>query len=142
MLYHIFSPNDDPYAFSVIMNVRQRRTGTVPKRVDFRTLIQIALLSQRYGLNTALQPQERIWIRYLKHTIPTSLTDKLLPWLWISWVFEMRPEFKTLTTIAQKEARYSIDKGNLYGVSIPRGVTSMSQIKMNSQCRILTISKT
>jgi hypothetical protein len=123
------SPDDNMRAFSVMMNVRDAKTSEIPKEVDFQTLLQFLLLAHKYGFNEALRVQANIWIKLLRHTIPHSLTDQLLPWLWISWIFDMSPEFKALTAIAQKEARNRIDSDNPYGVPIPPRITGKSQMK-------------
>jgi hypothetical protein len=43
------------------------------------------------------------WIQALEHEVPESLTDKLIPWLGIFWVFERSENFQRMTQILQRE---------------------------------------
>jgi hypothetical protein len=60
-------------------------------------------------MTEVLYTHSEIWLKELKSTVPTSLTDDLLPWLSIACVFRLPAEFKHLTRIAMLESSGPLD---------------------------------
>ncbi|KAG9229345.1 hypothetical protein BJ875DRAFT_433737 [Amylocarpus encephaloides] len=97
-------PDDDPTALRILLYLIHHNYRKVPREVDLKTMTNIAILADKYQMTEVLYTHSEIWLKELKKTVPTSLTDDLLPWLAISCVFSLPPEFKHLTRIATMES--------------------------------------
>lgn len=117
-------PDDDAEILLVVMNILHENTAAIPDQVDFTQLVEIATLVDMYSWQEAVRGQAQRWIESLESSVPISLTDELLPWIWISWVFRFSELFKKLTAVAQKEATGPIDTHNPYGVPVPEDIKS------------------
>lgn len=104
-------PDDDPFAMRILLNLIHHNFRKVPKIVDLDTMTNIAILADKYELTEVLYTHSEIWLKELKKTVPVSLNQDLLPWLAISCVFNMAPEFKHLTRIATLESSGDLGLG-------------------------------
>lgn len=104
-------PDDDPFAMRILLNLIHSNYRKVPRIVDLDTMTSIAILADKYELTDVLYTHSELWLKELKKTVPVSLTQDLLPWLAISCVFNMAPEFKHLTRIATLESSGDLGLG-------------------------------
>jgi hypothetical protein len=96
-------PDDEPMAFAILMKIVHAQNDTVPTEVDLPTLINIAILVDKYRLHACVSAFTSLWITLLKPLIPQSCLNKdLLSWLCITWVFRKDVEFNMVTSVAQK----------------------------------------
>jgi hypothetical protein len=97
-------PDDDPVAFSTLLDIIHGHTRKVPRMVDFQLLAHIAILVDKYQLHEVVEVFSNMWIKALELEVPQSLTDDLIPWLCIFWVFENSDKFKHMTQIIERES--------------------------------------
>ena len=115
-------PDDDPAAFSVLLNIAHGRTRRVPRRVGLTMLTEIARLVDKYYMHEVIEIYSDRWIDDIKDDVPRSFTNDLLPWLCISWVFQKADIFKRTTSIAQHESKRVIGEGKANALPIPSSI--------------------
>ncbi|APA11747.1 hypothetical protein sscle_08g065170 [Sclerotinia sclerotiorum 1980 UF-70] len=98
-------PDDDPDAFAILMCIIHGRTRSVPREIDLDLLSRISTLVDKYQLREVVEIISDRWISQLESEIPKELTDDLLPWLSIAWVFEKSSIFKETTRIAERQSK-------------------------------------
>lgn len=98
-------PDDDPDAFAILMCIIHGRTRSVPREIDLDLLLRISTLVDKYQLREVVEIISDRWISQLESEIPKELTDDLLPWLSIAWVFEKSSIFKETTRIAERQSK-------------------------------------
>lgn len=82
-------------------------------------LPELALTVDKYDFHNALESYAHEWIDLLRDSIPTSFNDELLSWIWTSWVFSMKQDFKALTEIAQRESTCPITEKGKFSRDFP-----------------------
>ena len=97
-------PDDDPVAFSILLDVIHGHTRKVPRKIDFELLIQISILVDKYQLQEVVEVFSDGWIQALDQKVPESLTADLIHWLCIFWVFGQSDKFKLMTRIMERES--------------------------------------
>ncbi|CAD6444518.1 9e92c67b-038d-4675-a036-19ccf4c8f26d [Sclerotinia trifoliorum] len=98
-------PDDDPDAFAILMCIIHGRTRSVPREIDLDLLSRISTLVDKYQLHEVVEIMSDRWISQLESELPEELTDDLLPWLSIAWVFEKSSIFKEITRIAERQSK-------------------------------------
>jgi hypothetical protein len=99
-------PDDDPAAFRLLLQIIHNRTRELPRTISLELLTKFSILVDKYRLMESSEAVDifvRWWVEDLKPTLPTSFTSNLLPWLTISWIFQLPEEFRQLTHILQLE---------------------------------------
>lgn len=89
-------PDDDCFAFTILMNIIHARGQQTPREVSVKTLASIAILVDKYELHNSVTIFARMWVdRILERTSYIREQDEayLLLWLSISWVFRNNPLF-------------------------------------------------
>jgi len=97
-------PDDDPVAFSILLDVIHGHTRKVSRKIDFELLIQISILVDKYQLQEVVEVFSDGWVQALSHEVPASLTADLIHWLCIFWVFGQSDKFKLMTRIMERES--------------------------------------
>lgn len=114
-------PEDDAFATQILLNIFHYRVNMVPRKVDINTATNIAILVDKYRLHPTVLFYSELWIKELKGSspLPRALTATLLPWLCISWVFDLADEFKHLTWIAQGASAGSLQNASFAQKDLP-----------------------
>ena len=97
-------PDDDPVVFSILLDVIHGHTRKVPRTIDFKLLIQISILVDKYQLQEVVEVFSDGWIQGLSRRVPARLTADLIHWLYIFWVFGQSDKFKLVTRIMERES--------------------------------------
>lgn len=98
-------PDDDPASWEIILDVIHNNTRRkIPWGVDLQTMINLAILVDKYQLGNLLLFHANIWAKKLekKTSLPNAITPDLISWLCISWAFELDDMFANSTRIAIK----------------------------------------
>ena len=90
--------------------------------MDLKTMTNISILADKYEMTEVLYTHSEIWLKELKKTVPTTLTEDLLPWLSIACVFKLPAEFKHLTRISTLESSGLLDGESEEDLPIPASV--------------------
>ena len=114
-------PDDDPDAFLVLLNVIHGLTRAVDRHPDLELLTQLAILVDKYQCLQTVEVFAEIWIDNLLDDVglPEAYTDDVIPWLFISWVFESADIFQNMTRIIQLECDDTLDDDVNEGIPIP-----------------------
>ena len=98
--------DDDPAAFRILMNILHFNTRKVPRTVELQTMTNLAVLIDKYSVLEPVEVFVEHWITHLRGSMPTSLTNDLLSWICIGWVFRSTvPE--VLANIVEVALRWS-----------------------------------
>lgn len=92
---------DDPDALMVLLYIIHGSTRKVLRNPTVEFLTALAKLVDYYQLHEVVEPYSDVWIANLK--APKSYCPRVLPWLFISWVFQNRENFKNITRILIEE---------------------------------------
>ncbi|EEP76428.1 predicted protein [Uncinocarpus reesii 1704] len=106
-------PDDDPDALLILLNIIHGHVRKVPLSVDLITLIQLAILVDKYDIHEAVELFSNFWFDNLKSTIPGEYTDDIPAWICICWVFDRPNEFKVTTHLALRQGKQAITSGEL-----------------------------
>ncbi|KAH6853151.1 hypothetical protein B0I37DRAFT_1202 [Chaetomium sp. MPI-CAGE-AT-0009] len=94
----------DPKAVKIVMNVIHSRGSRVPKAVDLETLVEIALVVDRFQLFDAVEVYADRWISNLEANNPNTINDNTTPWIYISHIFRHAAIFQTATKLAAAQS--------------------------------------
>ncbi|KAK7539783.1 uncharacterized protein J3D65DRAFT_666469 [Phyllosticta citribraziliensis] len=74
-------PEDDPLALEVLLNIAHMRYHLVPEVLDFPVLVQVTVLTDKYGATGLLRPWYKLWLASVeKHLLDPGYEE----WLWIA----------------------------------------------------------
>jgi len=82
--------DDDPVAFSHVLNVLHHRFHQVPGNVDFPVLVAIAAIVDKYELRDAMTLWAQKWSQYWTSSLKKPGFED---WLFVSWVFRLDQQF-------------------------------------------------
>lgn len=99
-------PDDDPDAFELLMNIIHNKSWLLPRRLDFKALVNLSILADKYQMAKTLVFYVDTWVDLLRPLRPDAFTDELAPWLSLSCTFDLAADFKHLTRIAIVESRH------------------------------------
>ncbi|KAH6674287.1 hypothetical protein B0J14DRAFT_511031, partial [Halenospora varia] len=99
---------DDPAAFTTLMNIIHGKGHNVPCTVTFEKLLDLAKLVDKYDLHECVFWFSEGWIQSIKDKVPTYWYEDVIPWIAICWGFHRSVEFESLTRIAIKTG-YNFD---------------------------------
>jgi len=119
----LLEPEDDPTAMMVIIGILYGKEVDLPESVDFTLLEKIATLVDKHEWHALVNPYATHWFDKLAMSdgLSTTFDDKLLSWLWMAWVFELKDHFKSLSRIAQQCATQPLDTKDEY-IRLPQSV--------------------
>ena len=119
-------PDDDFDAFLIILNVLHCNRREVPRKVDIGDLEDVADLVDKYEWHEVLEDDAERWTWKIRRDFPKAFTDRLPVYLWVSWVFGLRNEFKKLMRVAIMESRGAKDLALLKGKPFPNAIIGKS----------------
>jgi hypothetical protein len=95
----------DSNAMIILLNIIHGASRKVPRQVSLEVLSQIGVLVSSLGMLETVEFFSDTWIDNLKREgFPKSYNEKVLPLLFIFWVFNRPSEFRNITRIAQRES--------------------------------------
>lgn len=91
---------DDPEALITLMHVIHGATRKVPRSITLDTLASLATLVDYYKLHEAVELFSDTWVKNLNEkAFPKNYNSDVVPWLFISWVFQIEDAFMKITQI-------------------------------------------
>jgi hypothetical protein len=124
-------PDDDPDAFTILLDIIHGRTKKVPRRVDdLIPLTDLAVLVDKYQLLEAVDFFSTTWIGWPAAGIPKASADDLFLWLCISWVFKSSLRFTEITQILMRTGDREIEADPEDELPIPQTILSISPRKI------------
>jgi hypothetical protein len=118
----ILLPDDDPEAYTILLNIIHGFPRKVPQQIDLLLLKKLSILVDKYQMQEVVAVFAQIWIEALEVNIPKALTSDLLSWLCISWVFGDDRVFKQVTGILMRISDGVLDEDILNDLPIPEAV--------------------
>jgi hypothetical protein len=116
-------PEDDVYAFSLIMNIIHARNTLLPSEVTLSTLTSLAILVDKYAFHDSVTPWAKFWVTALDPVFPHCICEELFCWISVSWVFRLSEEFAYATEIASENmtavGMYEIPRGQELSECLP-----------------------
>lgn len=104
---------DDPEALLILLHTAHSQFGKVPRKVDLKTLTQIAILVDKYELLELTELLVDNWLLGVNDTIPSELNDDLQPWICIAAVFERESILQRVSEVSTRESKGTFDASNL-----------------------------
>lgn len=77
-------PDDKGEVLAILLDIAHLRFDKIPKTLRFRGLLDVAVLTDKYGLTKLVEPWVHKWLEDAKATINKPGHEK---WLWIAWEF-------------------------------------------------------
>lgn len=87
-------PHDDWKALEIISNIAHLHSDRVPRKIDFQLLLEVAVLTEKYGATKAVRPWYQEW---MENNRKLATGPGYEEWLWIAWAFGEDQIFKRLT---------------------------------------------
>lgn len=78
---------DDPDALLILLHAIHGRFRRVPRKVDLKTLTQIAILVDKYELLEVTDLLLDHWLRDIEDTFPSTFDNDLLSRIYIVYIF-------------------------------------------------------
>ena len=114
-------PDTDPDVFLIILNIIHSRKKRVPRAVSLEKLTELAVQTDYFQFQEALEPYPSVWVKELEKDIPAKYSGELVKWICVSWVFNYDDIFTSVTKIAQLQATDEID---ILDMPIPAAIYS------------------
>ncbi|KAL6890808.1 hypothetical protein GGI43DRAFT_414851 [Trichoderma evansii] len=95
-----FEPIFDAKAFEIVMKIIHGQTRDVPVTVNVCMLSQITAIVDDLECQNSVWFFAKGWLSQIKGQIPRGMSEDLMRWILISFVFEESEIFKTVTGIA------------------------------------------
>ncbi|KAI1452160.1 hypothetical protein F4805DRAFT_463045 [Annulohypoxylon moriforme] len=131
------SLDDDERAFDLLKHIMLEEASLVPPKIEWDVFVQFLCLVHKYSQECGDKPleQARCWVSIFRPS--ESLDKNAITWLWIMWKLGMKPEFKKLSSIIQRQAcapilNLIIQYGIAHQVRLPkftRPKTARSSVK-------------
>ena len=89
----------------ILLNIIHGASRKVPRQVTLEALTQLAILAKGLGMLEAVEFFSDTWIDNLtREGFPKAYNDKVLPFLFVFWVFNRQVEFTDMTRLAERES--------------------------------------
>ncbi|KAK7734337.1 hypothetical protein SLS57_000029 [Botryosphaeria dothidea] len=87
--------DDDPDTLTILLNIAHLRFNMVPNSVDFKTLVNLAVLTDKYGAEGLLSPWLGVWMEpYITKYAPPGWEELL----YVCWTFGYAETFGDLSS--------------------------------------------
>lgn len=115
-------PDDDCAAWKILLNIIHGRYMAIPLQLKLQVMTQIAVLVDKYRMHEVVYLFLPTWRKAMDY--PPTCWEDIISWICISWVFELREEFRELTKKVQldcdKTFESTIKLYNLDNLPIPQ----------------------
>ncbi|OJD38598.1 nuclear pore protein [Diplodia corticola] len=86
-------PDDDAAPLTTLLHIAHLNFDKVPQNMTFRSLLSLAVLTDKYGATRLVRPWIKSWITDVSHLL---LDPGYEEWLWIAWEFGQIASFQQL----------------------------------------------
>ncbi|KAJ8071771.1 hypothetical protein OCU04_002086 [Sclerotinia nivalis] len=115
-------PDDDSAAWKILLNIIHGQYMAIPLQLKLQVITQIAVLVDKYRMHEVVYLFVPTWRKAMDY--PPTRWEDIISWICISWVFELREEFRELTKKVQldcvKTFESTIRFYNLDNLPIPQ----------------------
>lgn len=115
-------PDDDPDAFTILLDIIHSRTNQVPRQVDLGLLTKLSILVDKYQMHEAAGIFPEVWMGELRACLPIASPEEILSWLCISWVFQNSDIFRQVTEILILTSDSEFGEDDVSELPIPKAV--------------------
>lgn len=122
-------PDDDAGAVLILLSIIHVQTKKVPLEAGLKMLTRIAIIVDKYQLQTAVKLLSAIWMDRLKAKIPRRWTKDLQRWILITQVFQCPTAFKFATQIAERQSVSRIGESKACDLPIPWSIVGQLYLK-------------
>jgi hypothetical protein len=84
-------PEDNLNALIILLWIAHLRFNKVPARLEFKELVAVAVLTDKYQATRMVSPWLSGWVENLRNTV---CKDGYEEWLWIAWEFGLADIFE------------------------------------------------
>ena len=89
----------------ILLNIIHGASRKVPRQVTLNSLTELAILAKGLGMLEAVEFFSDTWIDNLtREGFPKIYNDRVLPFLFVFWVFNRQVEFADMTRLAERES--------------------------------------
>jgi hypothetical protein len=125
-------PDDDPEAFTILLNIIHGRPKNVPRRNNLSVLKNLTILVDKYQMHEVVAVFSELWIEALHPSTLRVCDADLLPWVCISWVFGDGNLFKRFTLQLMRTCGSELDPKQLSELPIPETIISIVPLNLSS----------
>lgn len=122
-------PDDDPKAFTVMLNILYFRHKSVPDTINLHDLVQITVLIDKYQVvPESVEVYTTKWLSSLQKRMPKSINEELdiQHWICLSWIFHLEHEFATITRLLILESPHNVAPDFVRKIVIPSSIAGSS----------------
>ncbi|TVY46829.1 hypothetical protein LOCC1_G003391 [Lachnellula occidentalis] len=97
-------PEDDPVAFTILMNIIHHRSRAVPRKITLKSLVAVAILTDKYEFHQDVETYGEIWLKALKLAVEVSDLSvyDVFSWLSVAWVFRRQASENHLSRLIKE----------------------------------------
>ncbi|KAK3616282.1 hypothetical protein LTR56_026057 [Elasticomyces elasticus] len=135
--------DDDPDALKIVLNIAHLRFEAVPQSLDFKQLLSLAILTDKYQATRVLRPWIANWTMDLTRFVGKPGYEECA---WIAWEFGLEVEFEHIVTYLILHAKVDhegsclVDDEYLESKQLPSGlIESILDVRYTTIERLLGI---
>jgi hypothetical protein len=134
--------DDDPDAFTIILDIIHGRNRQVPREIDLDMLSSISKLVDKYQMVEAVESFSNGWINAIEKFLPAEYAtledaEDVHRWLGIAWVFAREDEFVRMTELMERGCGEGLAESIEEVLPIPGLIVGML-LTMYDFCCVLT----
>lgn len=130
-------PEEDPVVFTILLNIIHGRDRRVPRRIQPKLLVMLAMAVDKYQLGEAVRIHSHVWMDEMMRHIPDYYdhdSHDLLYWISISWIFRHAKAFDKAAKVLIHRATGPLNRELFEDMPMPQWVIGKSALK-KSLCR-------
>ncbi|KAL1615455.1 hypothetical protein SLS54_008986 [Diplodia seriata] len=133
-------PEDDAAPLATLLHIAHLNFDKVSSYTSFQPLLDLAVLTDKYGATKLVRPWIKTWIANVQHMLLVPAYEE---WLWIAWEFGQTTSFQKLAIHLVQEVKLTADgqcvtqKGRILDPSAdschlpPDIIESIMEIRLN-----------
>ncbi|KAL1386132.1 hypothetical protein HDK64DRAFT_254918 [Phyllosticta capitalensis] len=99
-------PDDDATSLRILLDIAHLRFRQVPKSLEFRQLVNLTRLTDKYGATHLLQPWAQKWVSNHESNLTQPGFED---WLWVAWELGQTKSFESLAAHLVLTVRKSLN---------------------------------
>ncbi|KAJ5664398.1 hypothetical protein N7507_005129 [Penicillium longicatenatum] len=108
----------------------------IPENLTLEMIAKVAHIMKHYGCKKALSSMISKWITNLED-IPTTYSQDLMLWVWISWAFKLPAQYNQSTSVAMSCSK---NEFNNWTIPLPRSIIELMNRGRQEAIEYLLIS--
>lgn len=99
-------PEDDAAPLAILLHIAHLNFDKVSHYISFQQLLDLAVLTDKYGATKLVRPWIQSWIAVVQHLLLQPAYEE---WLWIAWEFGQSRSFRQLAVHLVQEVKRTAD---------------------------------